>query len=93
VHEDTWVSPREYDRIQLGLGKTAALRSGTSHIEVVEQLDIFLDKKLVFVQDACESLQCHQSGYSLSPSTDCSNDIEIRRLPQSKDCVHHPQRI
>jgi hypothetical protein len=93
VHEDTWASPREYDMIQLGLGKTAALRSGTSHIEVAELQDIFLDKKLVFVQDACESLQCHQSGYSLSPSADCSNDIEIHKLPQSKDCERHPQRI
>jgi hypothetical protein len=67
--------------------------SGTSHIEEVKQLDIFLDKKLVFVQDACESLQCHQSGYSLSPSTDCSNGKEIRRLPQSKDSEHRPQKI
>jgi hypothetical protein len=93
VHEDTWVSPREYDRIQLGLGKTAELRSGTSHIEVAERLDIFLDKKLVSLQDACESLQYHQSEYSLSPSTDCSNGIEIHKLPQSKDCVRHPRRI
>jgi hypothetical protein len=93
VYEDTWVSPREYDMIQLGLGKTAELRSETSHIEVAEQLNIFQDKKLVFLQDACESHQCHQSGYSLSPSTDCSNDIEIHKLPQSKDCVRHPQRI
>lgn len=93
MHEDTWVSPIEYDMIQLGLGKTAALRSGTFHIEVVKLLDIFLDKKLVFGQDACESRQCHQSGYSLSPSTDCSNGKEIRRLPQSKDSEHRPRKI
>jgi hypothetical protein len=93
VHEDTWVSPIEYDRIQLGLGKSEELMSETFHIEEAKQLNIFLDKKLVCEQDACESRQYHLNGYSLSPSTNCSNGIETHTLPRNKDCVHRPRRI
>jgi hypothetical protein len=93
VNIDTWVSPIKYDMILQGLGRSGALRSGTFHIVVVKLLSIFLDRKLVCGQDACESHHCHQSGYSLSPSTDCNNGIETHRLPQSKDYEHRPQRI